>query len=1076
MIRHTPYITVSSVRRRLAMMLFTVMAAVFLGACTDDNDIPSGAPQPEGLPAEITLGIDTGEFGQISRADMTPGLDKRVTSLWVAVYNVASGARTGMFVFKDLDESLNHDLRDIKLSTLSGKSYVVAVANYDMRFGFTPGSESPVPLEEALADADTWTKYRSIGVSFDKEFNVNIEAPINALLMSGFYTDSKHTGGSRPSFDVLDIKPGMSRPSGAIHLRRLISQVKFRISYNAKNIKSFTLKSWQVCNLPSATFMHEREDSEELRNVTDIMSADANPFSNSILMSNHGVDGSTYTFDFWQLENRRTGLPPADTYTDDDVYTYREKEFKNADGSNTGKYMSLVDGPDSDDLNNMAGYVRFDVSMEMSVDENGDKIGDDLVTRLVETSYIVHLGYCEGDKPMQKATDFNCRRNTRYTYNVTINNVGDLIVETVKDEKNPAVEGVVSDITGQYYSVDAHYSAVNINLTASDINNFQYYIIAYDLQGSEVVINSLKPATVPAEGTDRFKYLSWIELRPTKSRTVLADYKPRKGKNSDGETYLLSEIADKKPDAGWYTVFVNEYVYEEGKYADGNESGSTAWHGYVNRPERRAWLNVTGNVSDDGVSIHYVSKYAVAQKSIQTYYQLGSPSGLGVEHTNESLGLNLRNGFNPYINTSGGTNSTTTTPGRNRLSGRYNLAQYLVGSTGSSLSWRDDRILWSKFISASKPQTVNAVNNQGIKLDARTASSNPVPLPMIVARNNGNEYNISSFTGYDPDRTSSPKYIEAITACLNRNRDLDGDGYISADELRWFVPTTAQYVRIILGRRSLEDPLVDFTTYSRLPNNSGTNNGYNSSLLFYTSDGRMMWMMEGTSESEWRQWPSSCAAPWEVRCVRNLGGNQTVINADNVTQPAFMRREGTNIIDLKYYESRSIREEAYQSSTYPMPVHHLYDQRYNRCYKAFEFFDSILPLNDSRLGLYGKNIEWSSYLQKNNPCAALNYTGKRGWRVPNQKEMTILGILGLQNLNSLGSTMYLLTSTYSYFDFSGYAPGSNPYDPDGTISGVYRFPMKVIVSSGITTQSDAVNNVTISNAYYGVRCVRDVVE
>lgn len=157
-----------------------------------------------------------------------------------------------------------------------------------------------------------------------------------------------------------------------------------------------------------------------------------------------------------------------------------------------------------------------------------------------------------------------------------------------------------------------------------------------------------------------------------------------------------------------------------------------------------------------------------------------------------------------------------------------------------------------------------------------------------------------------------------------------------------------------------------------------------------------------------------------------------------------------------------------------MPVHQINDQRYNRCYKSFEVFDSIIGLNDPRLGLSGKTIEWADYLSSNNPCRALDYTGKTGWRVPNQKELTIIGILNMHNLNALSGNTFQVSCSYSYFDTKGYAPGSNPDDPDGTVSSYYRYPMKIITSSGQATQSELMNSVTVSNNYYGVRCVRDV--
>lgn len=1080
----------ANINNRTAILLFISLALTTLSSCVDDFFDRQGEKCPEGEPARISVTVDTGNMRVLTRGDMQQGLDNLVSDLWVAVYNVSTGQRTGLTVVGDINENLDHDFRKVDIEALSGDSYIVGVANATHRYASADDSGKLIPLQEALQNADTWDKFRAISAAFDSEGNCVTDAPLNAPVMSGTFTSEEHKDGSQTENQIVSIYPGISTPSGAVHLRRLISQVKFNVGYNKANIKSFEVKSWKVVNIPTHAWLLEREEGQNPVNAIDTRPAGSTHLYDTPDMTDFEAKGDTYTFDFWQLENKREGRMPPEGSSPVEAYRFREKEYKNEDGSNSGRFVSLVDNRTPDAPNNNATYVVMNVVMEMLKDENGDDIGSVGVShRLVETQYLVHLGYVEGDA-MKRATDFNCRRNSRYTYNITVNNVNDLLVEakaeTADGEINPAVEGFVTDITDSYYNVDCHYACMNIYLSSEDIKSFEYYISAYDLEGREVTINSLDPSTVPAAGSKRYMYMNWVELRPTSSQTVLARYKPAKGTNADGQTFTLDKIkGNASMKAGWYTMFINEYVYEEGELnrnpedADyGNETGSTAWQGYVNRPDRRVWLNVEGSVSADGKSMYYKSKYAVSQSSIQTYYNDEAKLALGVEHDNESLGLTLRNSFNPFRNSSGSQVNINTSPGRNRAAGRYNIAQYIAGSTGTGLTWRNDNYQWSNHINVTSPQTVNAVNNQGVVLAARDAT-NPIPLPEIRTATISESQLSNAMIRLEPDYGSrARKYIEAITACLNRNRDNDGDGRIDASELRWFVPTAAQYVRIILGRRSLSDPIFDPGDMTRLSNNTGTNNGQNSRLLAYSSDGRMMWLMEGLSFSEYRQWPSDMSTPWQVRCVRNLGANNSIISSTPSNSAAFVRREGTNIIDMKYYEDKSIRKEAYYSSSMPMPVHHINDQRYNRCYRSFEFFDSVIGLNDKRLELNGKTIEWSSYLKSKNPCRILDYTGKKGWRVPNQKELTILGILGVSNLNLPSGNVYQVSCSYSFFDFSGYTPGANPTDPvsGGSITSQYRFPMKIVSSSGQSTQSESMNNIVVNSAYFGIRCVRDVTD
>lgn len=1097
-----------------------------LSACQDDR-LWDDNYCPEGQPATVTVPLTLGDVREVTRGELGEGLDKTVTSLWIGVYNVASGARTGyhecsadeLGVFENF-----HTDKSVTLDTWSGRSYIVAVANYEYR----PGTDSDGKLgnlADRLSEADSWEKFISIAAAFDDVCGINQEAPLNALLMSGSYSSEEHTDGSMTEIEPVNIQPGMNALGGKIHLRRMISQVKFNVEFNTANIVSAEITSWRVRNIPVAAWLMERPDIDAAPNCTDAFAVTARNSDDNVrfrdgnimtdVTNNSKNSGSTkiiaYAFDFWQLENKKTGITPeGKTYTvtengtssekaydNNTAYKWRDREYK-TDGENTGKYMSLVESAESESLNNMATFVEINVSMEMSVNEEGTQI-ESGHRRLVETRYIVHLGYCEGSDNMKKATDFNCRRNTKYTYNVTINNVKDLVVEAKKEgEVNPAAEGLITDISDDYYELDAHYGAFNVHLNKTELSGFQFYIVAYDENGAEVTIDSNVPSSIPKSGDKKFKYLSWVEMRYSNDNNpnILAAYKPRTGTNSDGKTYTLSEISEKQGDGlteGYYTVFVNEYVYETS--ADGNEKGSTAWWGYVNRPPRRAWINVTGSISSDGETTHYTSKYALSQRSIQTYYRVGtgaSESGLGVEHINETEGLNLRNNFNR--------NRDNKNAGHSNESGRYNLAQYLTGQTkANSLSWSNVSRLWSKYINQSALQSVNEMTLTYVdptddklthqNLIYRAGRTEYIPALVLLSKKENdkddfghsiyyNNDNISSgWSELDPDQTSNAQYIEAIASCMNRNRDLDGDGYIDANELRWVVPTRAQLLRLVLGRRSLETPVLNVDNITNMPFPASTN-GYNAPMLYYTSDGHMMWLMEGVSDSWWRgSQGNNTACPWQVRCIRNLGTNFTEIKNENPTQPAFYRENNSNIINLERYEARSLREEPYRSSDNHMPNHHLYDQRYNRCYRKFEFAPSVIHFNN--LGITDRYIKISDYLRDNNPCKSLETsTGKNGWRVPNQKELTIIASVGAATQNINGAT-YQLTCTFNYFDNKGYVFGANPDNSWNAISSDYRYVMKVASEDGHATQwgtKDASYDMQDKKNTFGIRCVRDVLD
>ena len=1031
-----------------------IVVLMTASGCTDDIIRTGTVDCPEGLEAELTVRLDLGKREILSRGDLQPGQDNSITSLWVAVYNAQSGERTGVVKLTDTKNIPFHEYQKLTIPTFSGESYVVAVANYNHRLAQSAANGELTAVSEALDAADTWEKYCNIAVYFDDAGSTFIDAPANALVMSGYYVangDATHSG--KPQMSTLKIQPGSSSPDGAIHLRRVITQVKFNITFNDANVKSGSVNSWSVSNLPSNCWLHERTDGD-LNSFDTRMAYGTIGYNSSGRLTTISVSGKTYSFDFWQLENKRTGNDNAQDYAS------REREFKNVNGTNSGKYISLVDNINSRDPNNNASFVSFHVVMEMNVDENGNALTG-TNRRLVEADYVVHLGYIENDPK-----DFSCLRNSKYIYNIKINNVNDLIVEARREnaiEQNPAVNGDITDVVDSYYELDAHYCALNVYLNQSDFDNFQYYIEATRLDGSTIIIDSQVSESVPDSNSDDFKYLNWIEFRyvgtGNANATKLADYKPA----SDAGTYTLVDMHNKKTTrAGYYTMFVNEYVYENNDVvSSGNESGSTNWKNYVNRPPRRMWLLVQRGISSDTETKHFESKLAISQESLQCYYNVnaaGLTSALALEHTNETLGIALRNNFNPKYNASG-TNISNNTTGRNDAAGRWNLAQHITGSTGTSLTWRNNRYQWSSYLNVNTFQTIPAVNNQGVTLNARTEYL-PQIIPQTISEYNQNNFNQ---TQYDPSTIT----IQAIRACMNRNRDLNGDGYIDRSELRWYVPTSTQYLRMILGRNSLEDPLFAPVGITRLTHPNISN--YNSRYMFYASDGRVMWLMEGTSWSIYRNNTANTPSPWQVRCARNLGSDMSEINNVAASMPAFRKVEGRNIIDVSLFEAQSLRQEAYHG---PMPVHQINDQHFNRCYRAFEYKNEVITI-DSITGdlAIRDNESWSTYLNRVNPCDSYNTGGESGWRVPNQKELAIIGMVGAHSSNTKGNT-YQATCSFSFFDRWGYAPGYNTNDPvsSGSITSAFRYEMKLSSSDGRMTQADLDKT---KKQTIGVRCVRD---
>lgn len=991
------------------------LLAAMLTSCVDDTIDGEGKREH----VMIRLKVDLPSMNTVTRSDISEGLDRRVESLWIGVYKAGGdGARTGMIDVKD-PESLDHNNNEaeVSLNAMTGESYIVAVANYTDRHA-TDAEGNEVNLADALADADTWQKFQQLSVMWRADGLISTDVPVNPLLMSGHYMAQTHPDGSYTEIEPVNI-PRTGILPGSVHLRRLVSQVRFNVTYNTDNIADFEIIGWRVCNLPNSSWIAERASGTI--NAGDVRQAasGADSFQNTAESSLTVKDGAKWSFDWWQLENKRTGLTPPSSLAD--PYQYREEEYKDASGANTGKYKSLVESADSDDPNNNATFVEFKVRMTLKVDENGNSIAGNQM-RVFDGVYTVHLGYCEGSGAA-KAMDFNARRNTRYTYNVTVNNVRSIMVEAETDkEMIPGSEGIVSDVTEQFVQLDSHYGVFNIYLSDSDLEVFDYLIRCYDENGSMVLIDSKQSATVPSSSSPLRKYLNWIEIRTTTSASTLSAYKPHPGSRKNGYTYYLDEFKSKIEDgtikAGYFTVFFNEYVYETS--TTGDETSGQAWHGYVNKPDRQAWIRVLEEKSSDGESSYFKSKYAFSQKSIQTYYDDTSATAMGVEHTNESYGLNLR----------------ANAHGSDADNGRYNTARFIRNGT-----WYNNSYSWSSYITPTKAQSVNAINNiQGV---TRAAATHPLP---ALAAFSGSV----SASSYDPDQNTSRKYIEARNACTNRNRDLDGDGYIDANELRWYVPTSNQIIRIILGRRSLASPIMDYQSNSSL---ASTTTGNLPSLIIYGSNGIVVWAMEGMSTSDWGRYYQG--APWNVRCVRNLGTDMSGTDFAATVTPAYRARAGaTNTVEMVYYDDKSVRSEKMHS----IIPHTIADQDYNRVYNAFQYSDALTLGDLNGYSTYGS--DWATWLRTTNPCSGVSSLSGTGWRIPNQKEITIMMTQGITP-----SSLYLPSATFSFYNNAGVGVWDN------SLLDIDNFKIMCITTWKTSTQQPYSS---FSGSGTVIRCVRDV--
>jgi len=1097
-----------------AALLATAIGIAAVSCRTDDIDQPY-VDMREGRPSTLTISVNSNEMGHASRAAINDGYARNIKNLWVGIYNADTGECTyNKTVTIDKGPDSDHGI-GIKLDniyTKSGKSYIVAVANVKDNYGITDNKQLQTALDipdtrggelKALLEAsDTWEKYKSISLMLTDPANVDFSGSDN-LVMSGAYRPDINDPATSWYDENGDPTPyhipaGETLLPGYIHLRRMISYIKFNIAAG-ENIEVEPV-SWQVHSTPIIAYLQERGKN----------SADVSTYfgGRQNYASNHGVSNTSYdfehgdyltdadgnaitgakqgsSFDFYMFENKQTATEYKQA--DGDYigisakgYADREREYKNADGTNTGIYKSLSQtnaqpAPNAEGkaVKNFATYVTFRLKVTYWVkktfadNETDPETDKDAITPIPKDTpnavrregyadYTVHLGYIEGADEREKANDFNCRRNMKYTYNVTVNSLTNIIVEAFNDKENqPGAEGDITDVQNlNKIEVDAHYAVFNIQLSNRERQNLKWIIEApYDNNSYSYYSDDYRQGGNHYANRDKLKsdqFYTWVRFKPTTGKDVLRRYRDYEDEPEDN-IWTLEQLADPATYQGvnssgqavtgvnseaqlWYTVFIDEYVYQ--KDASGNpvdkDNVEGDWHAYVNQQPRTVWIACNNpKISNDKESMYVNSKYMISQNSILTYYsatvRTPNNTALGIERNNETFGLNLAWSQTAWDNLNEA----------NSDNGRWNVWHYLTNGSIASTQSIEGRS-WSAMAATKKvtiygkdftcliPFNRNAINVDQLR---ETSGTKTAPVFMPAEITTGLYKDDNNRRKYNPQPGGSN--YEIITACMSRNRDENGNGIIDVDEMKWYVPTTGKYARIILGRAVIPQALrlMNFneTPYYGFMKNDGEyqkdNSDQNTRHHYASSDRRIIWAEEGTSTSDWLSSHWDMGA-WQIRCVRNLGVNlKQVVDNDPVT-PAYEYDENNRICSLTYYENACKR--APQSNHL---LSHDVQSAINQPAAKFEIaredcsatnttvLGGNLSFNNNLLNNYSAD-SWKTACDNNYICGGYSQetdgSDRGSWRVPNQKELVIMRRSGI--LSGADNIDCWLSCTQEHYD------------------------------------------------------------
>lgn len=838
-----------------------------IGSCQDE-DIVKRSGVEEGIPVTLQLNAHPSIPGEVmvqTRAVTDP--EYRVNDLVVLVFNTNTGELKDKQLFTT-DDGLRDGQSDasgtltgsVSINTTSGAVTVYAIANTILRPSeYVPEGETATAegsqLHKDVMAVNSLDDLQAITAKL-AETNANAIDRIAATryILSGMLEGTLASNGTFT-------ETSSGETTTEIPLYRTDSEIRVNISAGADSkCTSFTLLSYRVMRVPNRTSLVPLygTDGTTRRNY-DTDNEQADDYFNVA-----SVQASENSISFYVPENiKQARQTCGTTYANRDL---REKETGGTNKVDESGNAVFQYAPGNGTYVVLHGLYEGTGNTTQTVTTGGTSNGDGTtnIGMRATVDYIIHLGDFGASMD-----DFSNRRNVRYTYNVTVNGVDNIVVEVETEgnpENQPGAEGEVFFQDGTYFDIDCHNEAIVLTFTKNEIDNGRYNNAGQN--DFTYRINS------PFGSNDD----SWLKFLPNDKGTdgnYLQTLKAYPGDTSNG-LWTLQDLVDnlaaiKNGDGNYadanggltVTCFVNEYAYTGEAAAT---LGITNWGDYVNQTNREAYIFGDIRSSADQASSTIHTKYIISQRAIQTMDAFYAGIGLGVETLNETGNLPMGNP---------GTKPTDSEKGR------ANTLWMLGGLTqASSAAW-------------------------GYVLDNSDAN-----YTYAEAGENGNGADIVAPAGTTYRYAVPNDYAYAAYACLMRNRDEDGNGTIDNDEIHWYLPSLDQYAAIYAGADALAmearlySNYVNYTLTHYLTSTWGTRDGDQTPWIIWSEEGHSTQLMPTNSSGnpdmgDSGDWLTERKRPY--RCIRNLGDESDVEGTNRTPfYGTFVNTDGNSVIAFNH--------------------------------------------------------------------------------------------------------------------------------------------------------------------------------
>lgn len=855
-----------------------------------------------------------------------------------------------------------------------------------------------------------------------------------------------------------------------VTLERFDAKVKvnFRVATNfelpkdeggiitTQRLKEFRPESWCVRNLPKGCYIIPQDsDAEEgYFDTTPVIFETSG--TDSFTVGDNTYESAVNGFSFYMLENRETAKQSVSSFSK------REQKNKDANGLFDSSAGIWTNAPEN------GTYLEVKGEVVMEVDVSNEAKTQQLAA---DVTYYIHLGNVNSD-----INDYSIKRNTIYTYTVTIKGVrsievevttsytpsGDLAAPGDVQETEPGAEGMVYIAKESIFTFDAHYGQRVFAFDAAYIDPSTVTWYVKTPFGKEGTPDKVGDTEVPS-GMD-YKWVHFLVNDLNTSPNYRYTYG---GSTSTGSLAVPAYSHHNQPypgdgnsklmDVVQFTKFIKEQKrnYDAHKENAFRREFDQEWFDWYN--DKHPGAEVT-DLSSNPDGPWFRDRIYVTVFVDEYYYDVNPITGDAdpqlwkrfVNQPNRLMHI-LCDNQKSLDKASSATGSVITLRQRS-IQTPYNIDQddLLTGWGCETEDENADSYLWffetgesmsSGPTGSYSPMGNTAVHNGlyntariwGVTSGGTPGTWNDVRWDTYLDYNRENDY--VGKKGYNIVFLQENKAVLRYSAMM-RNRDNNGNGVIDPQEIRWYTASLGQLQFLYFGELGLNEAAILYPekysnatgTYSAPHPYAGADKWrchiISSTANSGSANPRILWAEEGLSVSDYRaDIGMNLKAPYSVKCVRNLGFDSKTSTKDyfRVSDPDAEANRPQNMI--KVSESGSG-----VSKVYKFDMTNINDAS-KRFYTSVELepYDEKSEMARIYQGFETGELKTGaviSYQDLKSKLEAGTQICPDGYRVPNVRELGVMYILcedpdWWAGKDSMTSTYYSLGPLGSVKDKTG---------------------------------------------------------